>query len=114
MTHSTLTNDEGRRAMTSDTITLRQSVFTRFPFLPPRERDALERALRLERQCGEIVRAAREGLPQSAEARAFYEFVRDLKCAAWARYFRLERERRERPSVIEESHLSASRFQLIN
>jgi hypothetical protein len=99
--------------MTSDTIILQSVHFPRFPDLSPRSRDALERALRLERQCGEIVRASKEGLPQSDTARTFYEFVRDLKRAAWARYFRLERERRERPSVIEESHLSASRFQPI-
>jgi hypothetical protein len=101
--------------MTSDTIILQSVHFPRFPDLSPRSRDALERALRLERQCGEIVRAAKGGLPQSEEARAFYEHVAALKRFAWARYSRLERGRRARPAApLEEARLSASRFQLIH
>jgi hypothetical protein len=104
--------------MTSDTLILQSARFPRFPDLQPDMRDALERALRLERQCGEIVRAAKGGLPQSEEARAFYEHVAALKRCAWLRYHRLDREWRRRRggnvNVIAESHLHASNFQFLN
>ena len=104
--------------MNTDELILRQSHFERFPDLPEPLRDALERALRLERQCGEIVLAAKAGLPQSDSARAFYDHVSALKRCAWLRYHRLDREWRRRRggnvNVIAESHLHASNFQFLN